>query len=107
MTTVNVTTSNFRKGLFKNVRTALLNVHADIGTKVYGSYPKTNISLPLIVVENAVKGESVKSLKGNLSYPGVAIVSVYAKKAEKIDVYADAIEAALWDTSATLYSNNL
>ena len=94
MSNVSVTQSNFRKGIFKNLRTALLNVHVDIGTSVYGSYPIKNISLPLIVIENAQKTDTEKSVTGNLTYPGTSFISIYTKQAEKIDTYADAIEAA-------------
>jgi len=107
MANVSVTQANFRKGIFKNLRTALLNVHVDIGTNVYGSYPIKNISLPLLVIENAQKLDTEKSVTGNLTYPGTAFVSIYTKQAEKIDTYADAIEAALWAYESTFKTYNL
>jgi len=107
MTNLATNLSNIRTGAFRNVRTCLLNVHADVGTKVYSSYPLKNISLPLITVENGlVKPDTdSNSLSQENGRMVTVVVTIFSKTAEKLDVYADAVHAALkaYDTTFETY----
>lgn len=109
MANVATTFANIRKGAFKNVRTSLLNVHADIGTRVYGSYPLKNLQAPLIVVENAQiqPGDDTEFLTSQAYRTITVLVNIYAKQAEKLDTYADAVDAQLRSYESTFETYNL
>ena len=107
MVNLTATLANFRKACFRNTRTALVGALTDVGTNVYSSYPIKNVSFPLIVIESAQKLDSFKSLKDRYSEPATVFVTIYAKQAEKMDVYADEIEADLWAYESTFKTYNL
>jgi hypothetical protein len=97
------TFDTIRKSAFKNVRTALASVHTDISTRIYGSYPLADVVLPLIVVRNG----NTQSVNENSTLTSLntrlitVIVEIYAKQAEKIDTYADAVDAAIRTAKST------
>ena len=97
MANITTTYSNIRKGVFKNVRTCLSGAVSDVGTRVYGAYPLKNLQLPLIVVENGIVNVDNESMTVDKNNSRMVIVNIttYAKQAEMIDTYADAIQAAL------------
>jgi hypothetical protein len=104
------TFDTIRKSAFKNVRTILLAANiSDITTKVYGSYPLTNISLPLLVVKNGLvqSNEQSHTLSGLNSKYITVIVDIFAKEAEKIDTYADAVDAAIRAAKSTFATYNM
>ena len=108
MATLTASNSNTRKAAFRNTRTFLLNNITGVGTRVYGSYPVTNIQLPLIVVENGIKGEDELSVNSNtLSRPIIIPVTVYSKQSEKIDSLADEIETVLLTSSSNYSAQNM
>lgn len=99
-----VTNDTIRKNSFKNIYTLLQNVHADIGTNVYGSYPLKDVVLPNIVIENArinpsEEGQTLTALK---TKEIVVLININSKQAETLDTYADAVDKKLRDSFTTL-----
>lgn len=107
MTYASVTQTTKRKNTWKNVYTVLNNNITGVGTRVYASYPLTNIQLPLIVIEN-VQTESEAALGDNMaSNEATVIVNVYSKNAEKLDTLLDEIEATLQAAVSTFKTYGL
>jgi len=102
MANITTTKTNLRKGIFKNIRTALYNQITGVGTRVYGSFPVKKITLPLIVIENAQKNEPNKTLTTNAEENATVLITVYDKMAEKVDTYADAIDARIENQRSVL-----
>ena len=100
---------NIRKSAFKNVRTAILNFHADVGTNVYGAYPLKNISLPLCVIENGQTEPSDESntLEDISSQMITVVIHVYAKQSEKVDTYLDALVTTVKGAESTFETYNM
>lgn len=109
MTNINTTYANLRKGAWKNLRTTLVGNISDVGTRVYGSYPLKNIELPLIVIEGGIVQTDMetKTIDQNNVKDITINITVYAKEAEKIDTYADAIDALIRADRATYKSYGL
>jgi hypothetical protein len=103
MANVTLTTSNFRKGIYKNLRTSILNV--SVIQAVYAAYPLKNAVFPCVVIENASKGATNKAMNDSTFYKeATAIVTIYSKQAETLDTYTDSIEAQLESDKNTLYT---
>ena len=107
MTTLSASNSNIRKAAFRNTRTFLLNNITGVGTKIFGSYPVTNINLPLIVVENGIKGEDDQAVNDTILGREILVpVTVYSKQSEKIDSLADEIDTVLLASSSNYIAQN-
>jgi len=98
--------SNIRKGAWKNVRASLLSNITGVGTRVYGAYPKSNVTLPLIVIENPIKGtdEETKTLEYDNMRSVLINISIYTKQAEQLDSILDEIEAQI-ESDRTIYAS--
>ena len=107
MANIATSRSNMRKGVFKNTRTALLSGSPSYSTRVYGAYPLTKITLPLVVVESTEKGEDMVSLNDKMSTPLSVVVSIYSKQAEKLDTMSDEITAKIEGYETTFGSYGL
>jgi len=102
-----VTNNNVRNATFKNVRNILSGNITDIGTRVYGSYPLKNITLPLIVVESPLKTNEEESTTLNQANSDIVVVNitVYSKAIEKANRYMDSIDSII-STSQSIFTSD-
>jgi hypothetical protein len=107
MTNTSATLSTFRRAIFKNVYTCLNGNVTDISSACYSSYPVKDISLPLLVIEGAIVSDPKWVMSERYTQTGTVLIDIYAKQSEKLDAYADEVDAKLWSYDSTFKSYGL
>jgi len=95
-----------RQDVYAVLHGILKNNISEVSGRVYSSYPKTKISLPLIIVEPA----QVKKLSflSNTGFEVTVTITVYSKKSSELDLLADKVDYSLTHSQVeTLWQNKM
>ena len=97
MANITVTNSNLRKATWKNVRQCLVSASiTGVSSRIYASYPLKNVVLPLIIIDNTIKGDDMHAVNHEDLTKSITVpITLACKKSEHIDNLIDEIEAAL------------
>ena len=101
------TRSNLHKAAFRNIRTCLVSNVTDVGTRVYSSYPLTNINYPLITISNGSREITNITLSLVNEDSVIVLIKVFSKTSEKLDTYVDEIWSLIEGYRNTFKSYNL